>query len=368
MSGHRAPGIKHHALGVKILAAVPTRPGQTRALLDELVAGEDPITVEAAIARLAIIGRPALRPVLERITQADVAHLPRLFGVLERIGAPGALPVVRGYLTHASTDVAVAAVDAVGALLDAHDAEAATGALDALTATLLDHSRPDAVRVRAFEAIANAPDRSATYEADVVAPLRRALEQDPSAALRQAAAGAGATSAAAEASSSTSASPLEVLAAATGPDAADALRQAITAQGGSASLTTLHRVIERVRAREAEVGDQARADAWRVARATAHLALASRGSRLAVYDLRETLEALGDKTPVGMLAALQQVGDASVLEAVTEACHHTANAWFRGQLAGIFRAVVSREQITRRSAAVKKLSARFPETIAELWG
>ena len=74
----------------------------------------------------------------------------------------------------------------MGALLDARESATAAAALDALTATLLDTTRGDAVRLRAFETIANATDRSGTYEADVVDPLRETLRRDASAALRRA--------------------------------------------------------------------------------------------------------------------------------------------------------------------------------------
>jgi hypothetical protein len=150
------------------------------------------------------------------------------------------------------------------------------------------------------------------------------------------------------------------------PPDPDLLRQAIAAYGASAPLTVLHKVIERVRAREAGVATD-EAEAWRVVRAATHLALALRGSRLAVYDLRESVEALGSQTPVGMLSALQQVGDASVLDAVADAWAGSSNAWFRGQLVTIFREIVAREKITKRHAAVKKLSARLPEAAAALW-
>jgi hypothetical protein len=126
-------------------------------------------------------------------------------------------------------------------------------------------------------------------------------------------------------------------------------------------------VIERVRLREATVAAD-ELDAWRVVRATTHLALATRGSRLAVYDLRESVEALGSQTPVGMLSALQQVGDVSVLEALADAHAGTTNAWFRGQLVTIFREIVAREKLTKRHAAMKKIAARLPESITELWG
>ena len=347
---------------------MPARPGQSKVLLDELLASDDPVAVEAAIARLAIIGRPALRQLLQRIGDADVPHQPRLLRVLERMGDPGALPTIRPLMAHGAADVASAAVDAMGALLDAREAAIAAAALDALTATLLDTSRADAVRLRAFEAIAGATDRSGTYEADVVAPLRATLRRDSSAAVRKAMSDDdvdGAETAAA----SEPAGEARLEAFATGALTIDPedLRRVIGSHGGAVPLTMLHRIIERVRAHEASVAP-GQVEAWRVARATAHLGLAARGSRLAIYDLRETLEALGAQTPVGMLSALQQVGDSSVLDVVADAWQATSDAWFRGQLVTIFRAVVERERMTRRHAAVKKLAARAPDALAALWG
>lgn len=343
---------------------MPSRPGQSKTLLDELLAGHDPVAVEAAIARLAIIGRPALRQVVQRLADADTSHQPRLLRVLERIGDPGTLGVIRPLLNHAEPDVALAAVDAMGALLDARDTVVAAAALDALTGILLDTSRDDTIRLRAFEAIGNAGDRSATYDADVIEPLRAQLRRDASEALRTAVSGPGANPPAADVP------PGERLeAAANGdlPAAPEVLRQAIAAHGAEAPLTVLHKVIERVRIREAAAAAD-ELDAWRVVRATTHLALATRGSRLAVYDLRESVEALGAQTPVGMLSALQQVGDVSVLEALADAHAGTTNAWFRSQLVAIFRAIVAREKITKRHAAIKKIAARLPESVGELWG
>jgi hypothetical protein len=338
--------------------------GQSKALLDDLLAGEDAVDVEAAIARLAISGRPGLRQVLQRLKTAGDDHLPRLLRVLERIGDPSALPAVRPLVTHASPEVAAAAVDVLGALLDARDSTVASSALDILTATLLDGQRPDAVRLRALDAITNAPDPSPTYDADIVEPLRRQLRLDASDVMRRAADGGLPETAPVD---PTTAVDLDGVAAGVLPADAEAVRRTLAAQGSSAPLTTLHRVIDRVRTHERGLPPED-VEPWRVVRATAHLALAARGSRLAVYDLRETLEALGPQTPVGMLSALQQVGDGSVLDAVADAYAATEDGWFRQQVTTIFRAIVEREKMTKRHAAVKKLSARAPETLAALWG
>lgn len=346
---------------------MPSRPGQSKALLDELLASQDPVAVEAAIARLAIIGRPALRQVIQRVSVADENHQPRLLRVLERIGDPSGLATIRPLMAADAQDVAVAAVDAMGALLDARDAAVATAALDALTATLLDTARADAVRLRAFDAIASAPDRTPTYDAEVIAPLRAQLKRDSSPAVRDAAGVAlpGSPSPAEESAPSPEAQ-LETMAGEL-PAEPEPLRLLLAALGATAPLTLLHRVIERVRTHEATL-EPAEAEAWRVVRATAHLALAARGSRLAVYDLREAVELLNAQTPVGMLSALQQVGDASVIEVIADAWQASSDTWFRGQLVTIFRAVVERERITKRHAGAKKLAARLPEASAAMWG
>ena len=64
-----------------------------------------------------------------------------------------------------------------------------------------------------------------------------------------------------------------------------------------------------LRAREARA-------AWQNARGALHQALALRGSRVAVYDLRETIEQSRGPLPTSFVAALHVVGDASCLEPI----------------------------------------------------
>ena len=310
---------------------MPSRPGQSKILLDELLAGHDPVAVEAAIARLAIIGRPALRQVAPAARRGRRDRTSRACcGCSSASAIPGRSRAIRPLLTHAEPDVAVAAVDAMGALLDARDTAVASAALDALTATLLDTTRDDVVRLRAFEAIANAGDRRRPTTPTCSSRCARSCARDASAAVRDAVDGAPEDDASRRPTSSSGDAQLE--AAANGDLPADpehAPAGAARRMARRRRSRVLHRVIERVRAHEATVAAD-EAEAWRVVRAATHLALATRGSRLAVYDLRESLEALATQTPVGMLSALQQVGDASVLDAV-------ADAW-----AGLDRRVVPR--------------------------
>jgi hypothetical protein len=105
-----------------------------------------------------------------------------------------------------------------------------------------------------------------------------------------------------------------------------------------------------------------------MARAAAHVTLAQRGSRLALYDLRESLEAARGGLPVEFLMAITLIGDATCLEAIA-AAHSKAkpkDAWWRRHLVEAFQAVVKREQITRRHAAMKKIEKRWPGLLHDM--
>ena len=120
--------------------------------------------------------------------------------------------------------------------------------------------------------------------------------------------------------------------------------------------------------REALAPPQERQD-WLCARGTAHLVLARRGSRLALYDLRESV-ATGVPLPVEFLAALAVIGDQSCLETLAAAHargqEERRDDWWRDHLAETFRAIVRRERLTRRHALMKKIDARWPKTFEAL--
>ena len=104
----------------------------------------------------------------------------------------------------------------------------------------------------------------------------------------------------------------------------------------------------------------------RLARAAAHVALAGRGSRLALYDLRESLERRKAPLPVEFLTALSTIGDASCLEAIAGAHREaTRTRWWRDHLADAFRTIVAREKLTRRHAVIKKIENG--SAMAERW-
>ena len=124
-------------------------------------------------------------------------------------------------------------------------------------------------------------------------------------------------------------------------------------------------VVDRVREREGSEPPAARVSG-RLTRAAAHVALAHRGSRLALYDLRESLDAATGPLPVEFLAALSLVGDASCLEAIAGAHARARNAWWRQHLADAFRTIVAREKLTRRHAVVRKFEKRWPGVFGDM--
>ena len=94
-----------------------------------------------------------------------------------------------------------------------------------------------------------------------------------------------------------------------------------------------------------------------------HQALALRGSRVAVYDLRETMEQARGPLPPSFLAALHVVGDETCLEPLAAAWTASAEAGWRHQVEAAFHAIVKREKISRRGALWKRLRARYPEFV-----
>ncbi len=149
------------------------------------------------------------------------------------------------------------------------------------------------------------------------------------------------------------------------PDRSDELRDALASRGASAPPNTLRAMVDAVRGREREAGETAR-HGWLALRGSLHQALALRGSRLALYDLRESLEDRTTRLPASFLAALHVLGDVSCLEPLAAAWgaaepDTTADgARWRHQLAAAFKAIVQREKITKRHAAMKRIAARWP--------
>ena len=146
------------------------------------------------------------------------------------------------------------------------------------------------------------------------------------------------------------------------------LREAAQPRAQAAALSALQKLIDAIRAREGSVRAQAKRTEWQGVRGALHQALALRGSRVAVYDLRETIEGARGPVPVSFLAALHVVGDASCLEPLAAAYSRagTGDARWRHQLGEAFHAIGRREKVTRRHAVMKRIAARWPDAAREL--
>jgi hypothetical protein len=110
--------------------------------------------------------------------------------------------------------------------------------------------------------------------------------------------------------------------------------------------------------RRAGSGATEEAMSWTTARGAAHQVLAERNSRLAVFDLRDTFEQATSRLPLGFVAAITTIGDASCLPALAAAWQQVEDGWMRDHIAAAFQAIMSREGLTRRHAAVRRALER----------
>ena len=312
------------------------------------LASPSAVTREAAVARLTVIGPRAVESLIAIVGRAEHGPTARLAAIraLEALADERALDAALRAALDADAGVAAGAVALARVFLTGRRDPAV---LDRLTAIALDRARPEAVRLAAVTAVSGL--NPATLK-----PLWKALAADPSAAIRECV--AGGPGPAKEQAAVPAGDQLREAADAGLPERPETLRRLLTAAGTTAPLPTIHRIIERLREREAAAPASARGE-WTRARGTAHVALAKRSSRVGLYDLREALEGASTPLPVEFLAALSIAGDASCLEAIAAAHGHATDRWWRQHLADTFQAIVAREGLTRRHAVMKKIEKRW---------
>jgi hypothetical protein len=368
----------------RVLAVVIQRSSsaQTATLIADLIGG-DPVRREAAIARLAIAGERAVDRLLaalddaspdpatparvktarasnaqargtagdgdgSRAVNADAAAV--ILRTLELIGSTRAVPAALARLNDANDGVAVAAAGALRPHLRADDDDVAARVWEGLTALALAAGRSDPPRLAALEALGE-------MDTETLQPIRDRLRGDPSARMRRMAGWADDEEAPVNA-----AAQLEAAARGELPEDADALRSFLTQAGATVALSVLHELILTLRTKERAVAEASSApDAampWTAARGAAHQVLAERQSRLAVFDLRDTFERASSRLPLGFVAAITTVGDASCLPALAAAWQQVEDGWMRDHIAAAFQAIMIREGLTRRHAAVRKALER----------
>jgi hypothetical protein len=336
---------------------MPTRP-QTGAELRDLIAAlasDDAVARESAIARLAVIGDRAVEPLLRAYASGDAKLRAGILRTFEVTAEPRALAVARDTLTTTASETHGPAADVLRELLSSHRSDAASAAFDALVATAVAVDRPTSARLAALNALRGA-------SADVLEPLRRRLAADPDPDVRSCASDAW------DASGIDDRAIWEAAVSGRLPSSPEALTRVLRMRRGVARLTELQHLVDHVRFREQREPEPARRDQWRILRGALHQALAARNSRLALYDLRDSLLE-SDRLPIAFLAAMEEIGDGSCLEplaAAYEASSRSGDTWWREHVSAAFRAIVQREGLTRRHAAVKRAMARWPEAAADL--
>jgi len=288
---------------------------------------------EAALARLIIIGKRAVARLIATFESSPDRDIQlAILQILEATGDERALPVARRALAQGG-DVAVSAVAILREVLAHGTGSTHAEALDALLALATGAATERRVRAAALQALHAAP-------ADVRAAIGETVRDTAS-----------------------SADALwEDAAEGHLPDDPRALREVIVAHAEQAPLAVLRRLIESVREREATATKPPRRNDWQGLRGALHQAVALRGSRIALYDLRETIERATGPLPPSFLAAIQAVGDESCLEPLATAHARASDEQprWRHQLEQAFHVVAKREHLTARHSAMRRALAKSP--------
>jgi len=300
-----------------------------RALLQAL--GDDGDRRETAIARLTILGSRVVPQLVAAFDPAGARDRQiAVLRVLEAIADERGLPVARTAVG-AGGDVAVAGIAVLRELLAKPTKGADVLALDLLLAIARDEAHDRRLRAAAREALDSAPE-------DVREAVRAlGKPEDPLEALWQ-----------------------DALAGHL-PDDGRQLREAISARAADAPLADLRRLIEAIAERERAETKPTALNDWRAARGAVHQALALRGSRVALYDLRETFERASGPLPSPFLAAVTIVGDNSCVEPLASAyANADAEPRWKHLLAQAFHEIVKRERLTKRHSALRRALAKAP--------
>jgi HEAT repeat protein len=320
---------------------------QVDALIVDLT-GTHAVRRDAAVARLTVIGARAVeRLVAVASSKADPTSRVAAFRALEGIGDERALDPALAAVGDGDPGVASAAVMVARVFIRSGRSAAV---VDTLTAAALDTSRPAPVRVAAVRALRD-------LEARTVAPLLHSLASDADAAVRIE---AGPVRRRTRKTSQSVAGDLTAVLDGPLPEDPGAVRDLLAAAGAEAPLPQLLQVVERVRERETEE-PPARRGEWTTVRAAAHAILARRGSRIALYDLRESLETSAAPLPIDALTSLTLIGDASCLEPIASSFARSQDAWWRDHLAEAFRTIATRERLTARHAVMKAIDRKWKD-------
>jgi hypothetical protein len=297
--------------------------------IDQLITNlqkKSKIKRDAAVARLRIVGSRSI-PRLIAIIKSDANATVRAaaLSALETSNDSRARNSAMATLSDKHESVTLAAIIVMRNWLST-DADAMT--VDALVTLVLDPNRSQTVRQAALHALADLPE-------NLVQPLRQQLAQE-----------IGIKNLTTE--------PTEL---ANNP--ATALEWLNTKEN-KATLSEIHQLITYARAQERACENSSEQAAWCHLRGATHAVLANRNSRVALYDLRESIEKASKPLPLDYLLAIRSIGDATCLEPLGRAWSRASTEpWWCQQLADAAKNIMNREKLTGRHTVVKRVRARW---------
>jgi len=355
---------------------VPSRSARIQELLGRL-ASASPAERDSAVAGLTLLGTRVVEPLGAFLPTAGRAARLAAVEVLEGIEDPAALPRILDLTRDADDPVALRALEAAGSRPDPRTVEALTAllstrgplprrrgaaralarlqaaglveALDPLAGRLLDEGEDAGLRVVILDSLLTQQPPLAPR---TLRPLlkRLASSSDPELAARARSTVDGAIDA----------RLVEELVAPGSSVEASTRITAALARRGAAAIPALQGALERL-------GPLRRgADAASLrARAAIHEALAALDSRVALYDLREVIEAHPRAAMPALLRAASRIGDTSVAPALARAVAEDT-ALLDGCAAAL-AAIVARERLRRTSAALKAVRPEHRTAFDLLW-
>lgn len=357
---------------------VPSRSGRIQDLLGRLASG-GPAERDSAVAGLTLLGVRVVEPLRAILPTANQAARLAALEVLDRIEDHAALAPLLDLVRDEGEPVAQRAMEAVGGRPDPRAAKAlarvlagpapasrrrgaalalvrmqAAGlveALDPLAARLLDEREEAGLRVAILEAL------RAQEPPLLPATLRPLLKRLAASADPQLAARARSTT-----DAHVSLERLVDELVASGRSAEGVARTTAALAGrGAPAIPALQKALERLGPVGRGGGD---ASSLR-ARAAIHETLAALDSRVALYDLRETIATRPRAVMPTLIRAAGRVGDGSLVPVLARAV--AEDTALLDACAGALAAIVAREKLRKTSAACKSVRPDDRGAFLLLW-
>ena len=201
-------------------------------LLVDALSGTDDVRRDAAAARLSVIGARAVERLLSAYERARRRCASPSCASWSRSAIPRSLDIARRALNEGG-EVGIAAAQVLRGLLDAREPGVASGALDALVSVALDSDAPRPLRRAALDMLRDLPEDIRAGVAGVLEPdadlTDDAVIESPRQAVKSA------WSAALEGRL---------------PERPSELREAVQSRAAKATLTSLQKLVDALRARE----------------------------------------------------------------------------------------------------------------------